>query len=113
MSIQVREIEKSIEDAREMVELRDALHRLNDHPDFKKVIREAYLHNEPVRLVHLKAAPAMQRPEHQEGILKSIDGVGSLLTFFRTIEIAGERASDAIVDAEAALEEIANDDVEA
>lgn len=74
----IEAIEVSLKDAQKAVDLGKALDRLLTNRDFKKVILEGYFEHEAIRLVQLKSAPAMQRPEYQAVILRDIDAIGSL-----------------------------------
>jgi hypothetical protein len=106
MTSVVNEIEVTIEKARAVIERNNALDRLFDNPDFVDVIRNGYLHEEAVRLVHLKAAPQMQKPEHQTDVLRAIDSIGGLLGYFQKIGHASRMAEQAIEQGEQALQEI-------
>lgn len=93
---QVQAIEKNIELSKQFIELDKALERLEANKDFLKVIKEGYLEKEAIRLVHLKADPAMQTPDRQLSISKSIDGIGNLLDYFRTVSFTAAQALKAI-----------------
>ncbi len=83
---EVQEIEISIEQARELIELKNALERLTlSSPDFKKVFLEGYLKDEALRLVNTKADPEMATPENQALIITGIDSIGYLQVYLRTI----------------------------
>jgi hypothetical protein len=102
----IEAIELNITQARELVERGEALNRLLDNREFKELILDGYLKKEAIRLVHLKAEPAMQTPTHQANILREMDGIGSLTGYFRQIERVAESALSAIADGEEAIEEI-------
>lgn len=68
-----------------MIEFNAALQRLRNNRDFQTVITKGYFEQEAVRLVHLKADPAMQSEANQKGILAQIDSIGALSDYFRTI----------------------------
>ena len=109
----IEEIELNIREAQEVVELGEALNRLADNRDFKKVIKEAYFRDQAVQLVQAKASPSMQRPEVQAAINKAIDGIGELYQFFNKVTSQAEMARAAIVSSEEAIEElVAGDDGE-
>jgi hypothetical protein len=82
------------------------LDTLTKNKAFKALIREGYLKNEAVRLVHLKAAPAMQSPEMQENIIRDINGIGSLIGYLHKIEVQADMAAQAINADEETLEEL-------
>jgi len=102
----IQEIELSIKEAQKIVDLGAAVQRLASNRDFKKVVMEMYFEKEAVRLVHLKANPAMQDKERQEAIVKEMDAIGSFYQFLRTLEIQAEMARRAIDDGESLREEI-------
>lgn len=106
MSTQVQQIEESIKAAREYVAVADALGRLSANRDFKVVVLDGYLKNEAVRLVHLKAHPAMQTATSQASITTQIDGIGALLGYFRTIDHQASVSEKSIEADQAALEEV-------
>lgn len=88
----VREIEQDIRKSEEAIEFGKALERLRDNKDFKLIIEQAYLRDEAVRLVHLRADPAMESPLKQAAIIRDIDAIGSLVGFLRNIESSTSRA---------------------
>lgn len=102
----IQEIELSIKEAQKMVDLGAAVQRLASNRDFKKVVMEMYFEKEAVRLVHLKASPAMQDAERQAAIVKEMDAIGSFHQFLRTLEIQAEMARRAVEDGESLREEI-------
>lgn len=102
----ILEIEMNIEQAKKMVSTRDALDRLFKNRDFLEIIKDGYLRDNAIRLVHLKASPATQSPERQADILKEIDAIGGLLNYFRAIDIQANSAEAAIASDEDTLEEL-------
>lgn len=109
----IQEIELSISQAREFIQRADALKRLYNNPDFQEILVKGYFEREPIRLVHLKSDPHMQTPEQQAGIIKEMDGVGSLRGYFQVIFMQAQHAIDAISESEEVLEEIRNGEGEA
>ena len=93
----VQDLDRSIKEAKKIVDLSEALTRLGSNRDFRKVIEEGYFEKEAVRLVHLKADPNMQTAEYQAKIVKDIDAIGSLSQFFVTIKQMANIASRALV----------------
>ena len=85
-------LDRDINTAQEKIDLADALERLQSNRDFKTVILQSYFAHEPVRLVHLKADPAMQTDERQVSIMRQMDAIGSLLQFFQAIYQNGKQA---------------------
>lgn len=102
----VQQIDANIAESRKIVELSKALDRLSMNKDFKEVITDGYLTKEAVRLVHLKAAPQMQTPDRQAAINNSIDAIGGLLEYFRTVRFNAQVALKAIESDEETREEL-------
>lgn len=84
----------------------EALNRLVENRDFKKVIKEGYLSQEAIRLVHLRADPAFQTPERQAAILGQIDAISHLSAYFRTVGLNAAIAEKAIASDEETREEL-------
>lgn len=103
----VEEIQLDIEDAKSVVSKADALIRLMNNTDFKKIIREGYFREEAIRLVELKASPHVRGPEQQQSILLAIDAIGQLQQHFNQICVMAEHASAAIDSSQDELEEMA------
>jgi hypothetical protein len=97
---QIKQIDRNIEAAKEVLELTSALDRLLTNRDFRKVITEGYLTKEAVRLVQIKGQPAMQTPEKQAAIMRDIDSIGSLHQYFNTLFQQGGIAAKQITDDE-------------
>lgn len=112
MSNEVQELELSIKEAKKMVELGNSLERLTKNRDFKKVINEAYLEKEAVRLVHLKGDANMQGEREQKNIDRDISAISSFRQFLDFIFIQADHARDAIADCEEALDEARAEDEE-
>lgn len=106
MTDTVQRIEENIRQAKEIVELDNALKRLEQNRDFRKVIKEGYLEKEAIRLVHLRGDPAFQTPERQASVLRQIDAIGELLSFFRTVSFNANIALKAIEQDEAERDEL-------
>lgn len=108
---QQEEIEISIKQAKEVVALRDALRRLHNNRDFKKVIKEGYFVDDASRLVLLKADPEMEDADSQSSIERAITGIGQLGQYLSKTEALGNMAERAINDNQEALEEIATEEL--
>lgn len=111
MSDQYKEIEVNIREAKKMVELGNALQRLEKNRDFKKLITEGYLREEAVRLVHLKGDPNMQTDEMQTAIEKAMDGITGLTQYCNKLRHQSYLAEKAIEDNEQALEEMRSEEL--
>ena len=102
----IQELEEDIGKAQKIIEMGNALGRLLNDRDFKKVVMHGYFENEAVRLVHLKADPNQQSAEAQDSIVKQMDSIGNLNRYFRNIDYQRDLAVKATNDAEIAREEI-------
>lgn len=103
---QIQQIEDSIKENRKIVELGDALTRLTNSRDFKKVVLEGYFEKEAIRLVHLKASPEMQSEARQKAIISDIDSIGAFHEYLRTLEFQANMARKAIGEDEEMLAEL-------
>ena len=95
----LKEIEISIEQAQEAIDIADAYQRLRENPDFKLLIEKHYMRDFAARLVLLRGDYNLSAEDRVEN-LKDIDAVGSFVSFLRTIVFNANRAKDAIAEAE-------------
>jgi len=108
---QVQEIEISIEQAKHLISNKDALSRLINNADFKKIITEGYFEKEASRLVLLKADQTMQDDKDQALLLKAIDSVGFFRQYSSEIMRLGRQDEKDLKDAEEVREEILRENV--
>lgn len=108
---QLETIELSIQHAKKTVDTMKALQRLTVNRDFKTLVLSGYFEKEPVRLVLLKADPAMQTPELQAAIIKEMDAIGAFRQYLSGVMQLGRMAEKAIADDEATREEILADEL--
>lgn len=104
--IDLETIEVSMDHAKAAVALKKNLERLTKNRDFKAVVLHGYFEEEAQRLVHLKAVPAMQTPEHQADIIKQIDAIGAVRNYFNTVMHFGIQSEKEITSLEETREEI-------
>lgn len=102
----IQQIELNILQAKALIAHGEALRRLSNNKDFKAIIREGYLKDEAIRLVHLKGAPSRQSAQEQAEIVKEIDGIGALMGYFQVIEHRAMLAEQAIAADEETLSEL-------
>lgn len=107
----IAQIEVTIEEANEAINLAKALKRLEDNQDFKDVILKAYFEEDAQRLVLLKAAPQVQEPEMQARILKDMDAIGGLYQHFMKVRQLGMMAEGSIEAHEETRDELMEEDV--
>lgn len=102
----IQEIELNIVRAKKIVDLGNALERLQGNRDFKAIIQTGYFEQEAIRLVHLKASPNFQTSEKQQSIIQQMDAIGSLNQYFQTVFHQASLAIKAIESDEATRDEI-------
>lgn len=102
----INEIESNIKKAKEIVNIGVALERLKSNRDFKLVISTGYFTDEAVRLVHLKGDPQFQTQERQEAIIKQMDSIGMLSSYFYTLMRNASLAQKAIESDEEMRDEL-------
>jgi hypothetical protein len=107
----VQRLEDNIARAKDVIEVERALHRLLENKDFRKVIKEGYLENEAIRLVHLKADPAFQTPERKESINAQIDAIGYFLQYCRTVSFNAAVAVKSMESDEATRDELLSEEL--
>lgn len=107
----IEEIELNIEQAKTIVARGNALERLRNNRDFKKIIVEGYFEKEAIRLVHLKSDFNMQDDVSQASITKQMDAIGSLSQYFSNIFRESDLASKAISHDEETREELLAEDI--
>lgn len=90
-------VEISIEEARHLIELSKALHRLEKNKDFKLLILDGLLRKDAINQVQLLAAPGLKAPGEgpavaKAGVLARIDMIGELWNFFRWTHLQAAQA---------------------
>lgn len=92
----IQDIELSIKEAKELVEVGNSLQRLMGNRDFKRVILEGFFKEEAIRLVHLKADPSFQTADRQHSIVQQMDAIGSLSGYLSTVLLKASQAAKSI-----------------
>lgn len=103
---QLAAIDRDIEAAKKVIERADALQRLSSNRDFKTLITDGFFKEEALRLVFLKADSNMQSPEKQAAILRDLDTVSGLNSYFQTVCALANQAKGSLESNEAMREEI-------
>lgn len=103
-------LEENIQRSRDFVAVGAALKRLELNKDFSTVIKHGYFEKEAIRLVHLKADPAMQTPERQQSIVNQIDAIGNFSSYLSTLAFTAEQAERNIAADEQTVDELRNED---
>ena len=107
---ELQQLERNIKHAQKTVDLGDALDRLRNNRDFKKVIGEAYFNEEAVRLVHLMSDANMQSPEIQHSIHKQMIAIGVFHDFLNTLATRADMARRSVAADEATRDELLAED---
>lgn len=110
--IQIQSIEKTNTSHRKQIDLRESLVSLSNNRAFKAVISEGYFKDEPVRLTALLGHSDHQTPERQAAILKQLNGVAQLHSFFGLIHTFADMAVKGLEEGEAALEDLRVSDLQ-
>lgn len=105
-TVTLRQVEESIQQSKDDLELAESLARLKNNRDFRKVITDGLFKEEAVHLVQLKAQPDSQSPEAQKSVLTRIDAIGALYQYFLSIESRAEMAEKSIEVDEQTRDEI-------
>ena len=111
MTTEIERLEHSTHKAKQHLELGNALERLFNNRDFKNIVLKGYLEQEAVRLVHLKASPEMDSPAKQAAIVRDIDAIGALSSFFKEIQRQAELGRKNIAFSEEAIESIRTEEL--
>lgn len=85
VTLTVEQAMKREAELKTIIENADRLERLSKNEDFKTVIDELYLKDEPIRLVNLLTDPAQSFPEQQDKLHRAMYGIGTLTQFFRKL----------------------------
>jgi hypothetical protein len=94
---QLTQVAISIEQAKEAIELSDALARLHKNKDFKLVITEGLFQKEATRAVLLRADPEMQTESEQKQVNDIITSIGGVYAYFGKTYAVGYAAKQSIV----------------
>ena len=109
---QMQQIELTISEAEEQVELAEALQRLHKNKDFKKIILDGYFEKTAQRAVMAKSDVNTQTVEAQKGWDNVIIGVGQLGQYFHKIFVFGENAANALDADKNTREELLAEDLQ-
>lgn len=100
---EVEHIELSLEHAKSMVALKDAVLKLTSNREFKRVVLDGYFKEEASRLALLSADASVEK--HRADILLSIQGISLFNGYLQRIVRMGEIAAQEVKDFEEALTE--------
>lgn len=103
MSDEIETIEVSLQEAKDIVEMRDKAIRLSKNKDFQVVIMEGYLKDEAVRLTSLLGDPDMK--DSQDDIQNDLYAISSFHRYLRKLKMQGDMMEKAVMDLEEELQQ--------
>lgn len=99
---EVRNLDREIEQAKHIIEMRDALVRLEKNRDFKKVITEGFLKDFVLNAIAVRARYEFRNNETlMQSNLHKIDAAAELHEFFRNLKANGIQCEHDLANAEA------------
>ncbi len=101
-----KEIEISIEAARDVVRRKDAMDRLIQNDDFKDIFIEGYMEKEPARLTSLLLDSDWQTEERQAELMNDLRAISGFRQYVLTIKQLGKQMENQIARSETELERI-------
>jgi len=108
---EIKEIEMSIDAAKEIVERGERAMRLSQNPDFKKVVMDGYFVDEAARLVHLYSDPNISE-EIRGHVHRDLLGIGAMKRHLSTLVQMGVFAKNEINESREVLDEIRASEIE-
>jgi hypothetical protein len=110
MSNQIKQVEVTIEQAKEVIALRDALDRLIKKKEFKQIIDIGYFQDEAARLVIARANPGLQGEAQQRALNNQITAVGEFRQYLAGIYQMGNEAEQSLAAHQEVLAELYAED---
>ena len=105
-----KQIEISIEAARDAVAKKDAVTALFNDKNFKLIFEDMYFEKEPARLVSLLTDPEFSSDERQEELMRDMLGISSTKQFLIAIHKMGLQMEQTIKASEEELEGFRNEE---
>lgn len=102
----ISEVELTIKQAKDAIALKDAVVKLSNNREFRKIITEGYFKNEAARLTHLFSDPTILLNNQQEMVRNDLLGIGGLERYLRVLVQQGNAAQDALMEQEETLDEL-------
>lgn len=107
---QVEVLELTIKEAEAYVKLRNDLIALSKNRSFQNVISNGYFKDYAASLVGSLSEPAIATNEaKRQEVLRDVQGIATLHSFFRKVSIEGAMAERSIEDAKEQLEQLATE----
>lgn len=88
-----KEIEVTIEQCNDRIDMARKLENLLNNPDFNDLIMTGYMERESHRLTLMLADPSCETPQGQANVVRDLSAIAQLNSYFRTVRKAGEVAS--------------------
>jgi len=107
-----REIEVSIEQAKELVERKQKMDKLIATPEFHDIFTIGYMEKESTRLVSLLADEEWQDESKQQSLLDDMRAISSLRQYIVNIRALGKQMERQIAASQQTLEELRNEEIE-
>ena len=108
-----KEIEVTIEQCVERIDMARKLEILLNNTDFNDLIMTGYMERESHRLTLMLADPACETPQGQANVVRDLSAIAQLNAYFRTVRKAGEVALRTKQDHEEELAIRLREDLEA
>lgn len=102
----LRTVEITIEQAKEAIQLHEQLLSLEQNKDFKALIIDGYLHDEPARIAGMLAEPGQQGEIDQRELMGAIKSIGHIRQYLINIHRAGLSAKESLINHEEYADEL-------
>lgn len=103
---EIKEVELSIETAKEYLELFEEASKLPDNKSFKLVIMEGYFKEEAARLAGMLADPSMMDETNQRELMSMLKAIGHLKQYLLGIDKTGKMFKASLEGSEELLDEL-------
>ena len=103
VTLQIQALEKHIQEQKHLAEMADIAVRLNDNPDFRKLILDGFCLNEAARYAQESGDPMLTKDQRQDA-LNMAQASGHLKRFLSVTILMGNAADTSIVDAQRQIE---------
>ncbi len=87
-------VDKRIEELKEQIEIRQALERLHENEDFKKVILEGYFDKEAKRIFDMLITPTSLKRDQTENLMDMMSSIRYFKGYFKTLLINAAMAPE-------------------
>lgn len=91
----IREVELSLDQAKELVAKKDRVNKLIRGKDFQQIVDKGFFIDEAARLAHLLSDPSISE-DIRNSVQRDINGIGSFKRYLTTIISMGNTAENAV-----------------